>query len=193
MHELLSIPWMQTGPGRRKKKTRSRRKNKRRCGEARGDEHGTKTKTKTKQKRSNLKKVPRVHAAAGGGREGRIIYAIKEGKRREYTRTCGTMPVTSFTSSELEDYQLQPRRLVVAEEEPRPGGDQIASRFVHRLLLFNARHVFFLFPPRYSYPRAPLFFVFPPPFFRPATVPPPPILASIARTRRHSAVGAGQP
>jgi len=48
-------------------------------------------------------------------------------------RTCWTMPVISFTSSELEDYQLQ---LVLRSV------DQIASQFVHRL--------FFLAPPSFS-------------------------------------------
>lgn len=57
----------------------------------------------------------------------------KREQEREYMRTCRTMPVISFTSSELEDYQLQ---LVLRSV------DQIASQFVHRL--------FFLAPPSSS-------------------------------------------
>lgn len=73
------------------------------------------------------RKAPRVHA-------GNALYMrSKREQEREYMRTCRTMPVISFTSSELEDYQLQ---LVLRSV------DQIASQFVHRL--------FFLAPPSSS-------------------------------------------
>lgn len=69
----------------------------------------------------------RVHA-------GNALYMrSKREQEREYMRTCRTMAVISFTSSELEDYQLQ---LVLRSV------DQIASQFVHRL--------FFLAPPSSS-------------------------------------------
>lgn len=85
-----------------------------------------------RERERDLKRVPRARGE-------RIIYAIKEGKRREYTRTCGTMAVTSFTSSELEDYQLQPRRSSFRGRQKKKKNlatDQIASRFVHRLFFF---------------------------------------------------------
>lgn len=64
------------------------------------------------------RKAPRVHA-------GNALYMrSKREQEREYMRTYRTMPVISFTSSELEDYQLQ---LVLRSV------DQIASQFVHRL------------------------------------------------------------
>lgn len=86
-----------------------------------------------------MRERERSEKGAACTRRERIIYAIKEGKRREYTRTYGTMAVTSFTSSELEDYQLQPRRSSFRSRQKKKKNlatDQIASRFVHRLFFF---------------------------------------------------------
>jgi len=81
----------------------------------------------------NDKEKGEVQKGAACTRETHLYMRSKREQEREYMRICRTMPVISFTSSELEDYQLQ---LVLRSV------DQIASQFVHRL--------FFLAPPSSS-------------------------------------------
>ena len=76
----------------------------------------------------NDKEKGEVQKGAACTRETHLYMRSKREQEREYMRTCRTMPVISFTSSELEDYQLQ---LVLRSV------DQIASQFVHRLFFLT--------------------------------------------------------